>query len=124
MGGPGPRRRLRDASGTAALAVAFIEERARDDIGVADIAAAAFVTVRAVQLAFRHDLDTTPLQYLRQVRLERAHEELLAADPGRTTVTAVAADWHFTNASRFSAYYRAVYGVPPAQTLHQRHAGG
>jgi anti-anti-sigma factor len=108
------------ASGTVGRAVAFIEERARDDIGVDDIAAAAFVTVRAVQLAFRRYLDTTPLGYLRQVRLERAHQELAEADPDRTTVTAIAADWRFTNASRFSAYYRATYGVPPIQTLRRR----
>jgi len=111
------------ASGTVGRAVAFVEERARDDIGVADIAAAACVTVRAVQLAFRRYLDTTPLSYLRQVRLERAHQELTEADPDRTTVTAIAADWRFTNASRFSAYYRAAYGVTPAETLRQRHAG-
>jgi AraC-like DNA-binding protein/anti-anti-sigma regulatory factor len=118
-----PGRRPYTTAGTVERAVAFIEERARDDIGVADIAAAAFVTVRAVQLAFRHHLHTTPLGYLRQVRLERAHDQLLAADPDGTTVTAVAADWHFSNASRFSCYYRAAYGVPPAQTMHQRHAG-
>jgi anti-anti-sigma factor len=111
------------ASGTVGRAVAFIEERARDDVGVTDIAAAAFVTVRAVQLAFRRYLDITPLGFLRQVRLEHAHQELAEADPDRTTVTAIAAGWRFTNASRFSAYYRAAYGVPPTQTLRQRPAG-
>jgi anti-anti-sigma factor len=120
-----PSGRLpRTASRTVGRAVAFIEERASDDIGVADIAAAAFVTVRAVQLAFRRYLGTTPLGYLRQVRLERAHRQLLSADPDRTTVTAVAADWRFANPSRFTAYYRAAYGVPPVQTLRRRHAGG
>jgi anti-anti-sigma factor len=120
---PAPPRQLPAVSGTAGRAVAFIEERARDDIGITDIAAAAFVTVRAVQLAFRHYLDMTPMTYLRQVRLDGAHDELLAADPGCTTVTAVAADWHFTNASRFSAYYRAAYGVAPAHTLRQAPPG-
>jgi AraC-like DNA-binding protein/anti-anti-sigma regulatory factor len=123
LAAPAPGRQLGTISGTAGRAIAFIEERARDDISVADIAAAAFVTVRAVQLAFRQHLDTTPLTYLRQVRLERAHDELLSADPDRTTVTAVAAGWHFTNASRFAAYYRAAYGVPPAHTLRQRRTG-
>ena len=120
-----PGRRSYTASRTVGRAVAFIEERARDDIGVADVAAAAFVTIRAVQLAFRRYLGTTPLGYLRQVRLERAHGQLLSAEPSDgTTVAAVAADWRFTNASRFTAYYRAAYGVPPAQTLRQRPAGG
>jgi anti-anti-sigma factor len=120
-----PGRRPHALSGTVGRAVTFIEARAGDDIGVADIAAAAFVTVRAVQLAFRRYLGTTPLGYLRQVRLERAHAQLLSADPSDgTTVAAVAADWRFTNASRFTAYYRAAYGVPPAQTLRWRRGGG
>lgn len=117
-----PRRRPYSPSGTVERAVAFIEERARDDIGVTEIAAAAFVTIRAVQLAFRRYLGTTPLGYLRQVRLEQAHRQLQSADPRRITVTAVAADWRFTNPSRFTAYYRAVYGVPPSATLGQHHA--
>jgi AraC-like DNA-binding protein len=120
--GVAPGCRPHTVSETVRLAVAFINERARDDIGVADIAAASFVTIRAVQLAFRRYLDITPLGYLRQVRLERAHDQLLSADSDRTTVTAVAADWHFSNASRFSGHYRAAYGVPPIQTLRQRHA--
>lgn len=107
-------------SSTVGRAVTFIEEHAHEDMSVADIAAAAFVTARAVQLAFRRYLDTTPLGYLRQVRLEHAHRQLLSADPGCTTVTAVAAGWRFPNSSRFSAYYRAAYGQPPARTLRQR----
>lgn len=104
-------------TGTLGRAVAFIEERAHDDIGVDDIAAAAFVTVRAVQLAFRRHLGTTPVGYLRQVRLERAHRQLLAAGQDGATVTMVAAQWGFSSPSRFTAYYRAAYGVAPSQTL-------
>jgi transcriptional regulator GlxA family with amidase domain len=77
-----------------------------------------------VQLAFRRHLGVTPLAYLRRVRLEGAHRELLSACPDRVTVTMVAADWRFTNVSRFSGYYRAAYGVSPAQTLRRRPAGG
>ncbi len=60
----------------------FIDEHAHQDISTADIAAAAHVTIRAVQLAFRRHLDTTPLEYLRRVRLDRAHQELMAGHPG------------------------------------------
>jgi len=106
------------AAGTLQRAIEFINTHARDDISVADIAAAACVTTRAVQLAFRRYLDTTPLGYLRQVRLEQAHRELLAAHPAPGTVTRIAADWQFTNPSRFTARYRATYGVLPSHTLH------
>jgi hypothetical protein len=40
-------------------AVAFIDEHAHEDIAAADIAAAAGVTIRSVQLAFRRHLDST-----------------------------------------------------------------
>jgi AraC-like DNA-binding protein len=98
-------------------AVAFIEENARRDITVADIAAAAFVTIRAVQLAFRRHLDTTPTQYLRRVRLAGAHQDLIAADPDSRTVTAVAYRWGFPSPSRFAAAHRRAYGVHPSHTL-------
>jgi AraC-like DNA-binding protein len=115
---PAAPRDRRDAS-TATLprATAFIDEHAGQDITVADIAAAACVTVRAVQLAFRRELDTTPTAYMRTVRLARAHRELVDADLGQETVTAVAYRWGFSSTSRFSAYYRETYGVNPKQTL-------
>jgi anti-anti-sigma factor len=106
------------AADTLQRAIAFIGDRARDDITVADIAGASFVTVRALQMSFRRHLDTTPLGYLRRVRLECAHRDLLDADPDQDTVTGIAARWKFSTASRFSAYYRALYGVLPSHTLH------
>jgi AraC-like DNA-binding protein len=98
-------------------AVAFIDENAYTDITVADIAAAAFITIRAVQLTFRRHMDTTPMQYLRRVRLARAHQDLIAADPGSRTVTAIACRWGFPSPSRFAAAHRRAYGVHPSHTL-------
>jgi len=99
-------------------AVAFIDEHADRDISATDIAAAAHVTVRAVQLAFRRHLDTTPSAYLRRVRLDRAHQQLCAANPGDgVTVTEIATRWGFASPSRFAASYNAAYGVLPSRTL-------
>ncbi|MCD2191384.1 helix-turn-helix transcriptional regulator [Actinomycetospora soli] len=105
---------------TLRRAVAFIESHPDRPLGVADVAAAAFVTPRAVQLAFRRHLDTTPMGYLQKVRLDRAHRDLIAADPARTTVTEVATRWGFGHPSRFATSYRAAYGVPPSRTLRER----
>ncbi len=102
---------------TAHRAMAFIDEHPDLAISVADIAAAARVSVRAVQLAFRRHIGTTPMAYLRRARLYEAHRELRAADPGTTTVGAVAARWGFAGHSRFTRLYRAEFGVPPSRTL-------
>ena len=112
---PGPGR---VAPAGVRRAVAFIDEHADGDISAADIAAAAHVTIRAIQLAFRRHLDTTPSAYLRRVRLDHAHQQLCAASPGDgVTVTEVASRWGFASPSRFAASYRDAYGVLPSYTL-------
>ncbi|GGT16278.1 helix-turn-helix domain-containing protein [Nonomuraea spiralis] len=83
---------------TLRRAIAYLEAHPDQDITVADIAAAAHVTVRAVQLAFRRHLDITPLAYLRRVRLHHVHQDPRAADPGRRdSVAAIAARWGFAH---------------------------
>jgi AraC-like DNA-binding protein len=100
-------------------AIAHIDAQAHTPVTLADIAAAARVTPRGVQHAFRQYLNTTPTAYLRRVRLERAHHDLRAGDPSRgDTVAAVAHRWGFLNAGRFAALYQATYGQPPRHTLH------
>jgi AraC-like DNA-binding protein len=115
--GPAPADRRDASAATVRRAAVFIDEHAGHDISVADIARAAHASMRGVQLAFRHHLGTTPMSYLRRVRLDHAHRELLAADPNRTTVTSVATRWGFASPSRFTAYYRAAFGTLPSQTL-------
>ena len=100
-------------------AVAYLEANPDLEIGVADVARAAHVSVRALQLAFRRHLDTTPMAYLRRVRLDRVHADLAAADPRETTVTAVTAQWGFNAVGRFSADYRNAYGEYPRDTLRR-----
>lgn len=105
---------------TVQRAIVFIETNPDLDIGVAEIAAAAHVSPRAIQLAFRRHLGTTPSAYLRRVRLDRARADLLAAEPaGGVTVTAIAARWGFPRASRFAQQYRALYDEPPSATLRR-----
>jgi AraC-like DNA-binding protein len=105
-------------NGTARRAVSFIEQHAHTEICLADIAAAANVSIRALQLAFRRHLDTTPMAYLRAVRLDHAHRDLQAGDPTRgDTVTTIAYRWGFTNPGRFATAYHDTYGQPPRHTL-------
>ena len=115
-----PRDRADATPTTVRRAVAFIEANPDLEIGVADAARAAHVSVRALQLAFRRHLDTTPMAYLRRVRLDRVHTDLLAADPNDTTVTTVTARWGFQAVGRFSADYRNTYGEYPRDTLRRR----
>ena len=99
-------------------ALAFIDEHAGDPITLDEIAAAARLSPRGVQAAFRRHLDTTPLSYLRSVRMERAHRDLQGAEPGDgVRVAALAAKWGFTHLGRFAVDYRRRFGTYPSQTL-------
>ena len=49
---------------------------------VADMASIAGTSVRSLQASFSEHLGLTPMEYLRRVRLARAHQDLLAATPG------------------------------------------
>ena len=48
------------------------------------------------------------MAYLRQVRMARAHDELLGADPQLTTAGTVARKWGFGHYGRFAAEYAPV----------------
>ncbi|WP_231744830.1 AraC family transcriptional regulator [Mycobacterium sp. IS-1590] len=98
-------------------AIEFMDANVCNDIALADIAEAVHVTPRAVQYMFRHHLDTTPLQYLRRLRLHYAHQQLLAADRSSDTVTDIAARWGFAHTGRFAVLYRQTYGQSPHTTL-------
>ncbi|MGA5463442.1 helix-turn-helix transcriptional regulator [Mycobacterium sp. NPDC050041] len=98
-------------------AIAYIEENATSDIALNDIALAVHVSPRAVQYMFRRHLETTPLQYLRRIRLAQAHRDLIAGDRKRDTVTAIAAKWGFAHTGRFAVMYREAYGRSPHATL-------
>jgi AraC-like DNA-binding protein len=96
----------------------FIDAHAREDLTLTAIAEAAHIGPRGLAYAFHRHLDTTPMAYLRKVRLEGAHRDLQAADPSRgDTVAAIARAWGFANVGRFAGAYRREYGRLPSQTL-------
>jgi AraC-like DNA-binding protein len=105
--------------GPAALrrAVAYIDAHAGDAITLDDVAERAGVGGRALQYAFAQHHGTSPMGYLRRVRLERAHRDLVAADPDLDTVGRIALRWGFAKPSRFAGLYRQAYGVNPRDTL-------
>ncbi|GAA4889732.1 helix-turn-helix transcriptional regulator [Actinomycetospora straminea] len=115
---PGARDGGTAEPGTVRRAAEFMDAHAHRDIGLTEIAEAARIGPRSLQLAFRRHRDTTPLEYLRRVRLENAHRDLQAADPTRgDRVEAIAARWGFGHPGRFSVVYRERYGRSPSATL-------
>ena len=83
-----------------------------------DMARAAGTGVRSLQMAFTEHLGMSPTNYLRCVRLARAHADLQSAVPGDgQSVADIAFRWGFGHVPRFAAAYRERYGRQPSETL-------
>lgn len=80
---------------------------------VADLARLSGMSARSLQYAFQRKYELSPMQYLRQVRLDRAHDDLAQ---GSNTVAEAASYWGFTNPGRFARAYRDRFGESPATT--------
>ncbi|MGE2717725.1 helix-turn-helix domain-containing protein [Mycolicibacterium litorale] len=98
-------------------AIAFMEENAAADIGLAEIAAAVELTPEGVTYLFRRHLGVGPLEHLRRIRLDHAHLELLDHTPDTTTVHRIAARWGFAHVASFEEFYQGCYGQNPQVTL-------
>jgi AraC-like DNA-binding protein len=75
------------------------------------------VSVRTLQEGFHRHLGMSPMTYVREVRLRRAHRDLRSADPSRSTVASIAHRWGFTHLGRFAAAHKAMYGETPMQAI-------
>jgi AraC family ethanolamine operon transcriptional activator len=102
----------------------YVHANLEEALSVADLAAVAGVSTRALEAAFARHLGIGPKAYLQSVRLAAVRRALKrAATHGGTragTVTDVAYQYGFWHLSRFAERYRAMYGESPHRTLAGR----
>lgn len=97
----------------------YLHARAREPIPLAELAALARVSERALQLGFRRHFGMSPMQYLRECRLNLARQ-LLESDPDSiASVTGLAMECGFADASRFARYYKERFGTGPSTVLRR-----
>lgn len=96
-------------------AVNFMHANLHQPLTLGRIAAAVGVSGRSLQAEFQRVLDTSPLSYLRDLRLRAVHVELTRSE-NFLPVREVALKWGFTHMGRFAAQYREAFGVPPSET--------
>jgi transcriptional regulator GlxA family with amidase domain len=92
-----------------------MEDRAEEDLSLAELARECRVSTRTLQYAFRRQLGCTPSDYLRRIRLDLARQAL--REGSATSVGDVAARFGFHNPGRFAAEYRGLFDENPRQTL-------
>ena len=97
-------------------AIDFMHAHISEPITMAEIAAAAKVSVRTLQQGFRQFRMTTPMAYLHELRLTAAHQDLMNTHEAQS-VADIALKWGFTHLGRFAADYRKRFGLLPSQTM-------
>lgn len=92
-------------------AESWMRGRLGEPLAVSDIATAAGVSLRGLQLLYQRKRASTPLLHLRAMRLEAARAALMS---GTEPVGTIARRLGYTNLGRFSAHYREAYGEAPS----------
>lgn len=100
-------------------AEAFIREHATAELTIEDITRAAQVSERSLYEGFRRYLGVSPMNYLKNYRLELARCAL-AGSTGPCRVTEVAMNVGFTHLGKFAGSYKRRFGESPSQTLRLR----
>jgi AraC-like DNA-binding protein len=106
---PAYRQALDQAAGHMAAAgiraaVDIIHAEVHTPLTTAALARRSRVSARTLQERFQQHMGVPPMEYLRSVRLARAHAELRAADPSLETVSAVAGRQPLLNRDAAAAY--------------------
>jgi AraC-like DNA-binding protein len=101
--------------GDVVRALNWLQRHLSEPIQLERLADIAGVRPRTLETHFRTFLGSTPLGWVRRMRLTRARQQLLHADV-TTTVTDIAFANGFNQLGRFAAQYRKAFGEFPSAT--------
>lgn len=96
-------------------AVEFAHANAKGSVSVDDMARAAGTSVRSLQTGFSRFCNTSPMAYLKQIRLEGVRQDLASADHS-VMILDVARQWGFSHLGLFAKAYRNAFGELPSET--------
>ena len=98
----------------------YIEASPNKMLTVPEVCAVSGLSERSLQYGFQELLGMTPVKYLRLVRLNGSHQDLLAAQAdSNQKVVDIALKWGFVELGRFAREYQMLYNELPSQTLRQ-----
>ncbi len=84
---------------------------------IASLAEQHQISEQTLQNSFKSLFGFTPKRFLRLLKLNLVHNELMESNPNESSVSKVALKWGFSHMGRFSSYYTELFGENPSQTL-------
>ncbi|AYG64479.1 AraC family transcriptional regulator [Rhizobium jaguaris] len=97
-------------------AVDFMVSNVSMEITIGDLVRECGCSARSLNAGFLQFKGISPLQYLRQIRLDAVRKDLINAK-NQSTISQTAQRWGFTHMGRFAALYRQAFGESPSETV-------
>ena len=98
----------------------IIEHHLTDGISITTLCRSTGVSRRSLELVFRAVVGMGPSGYLRTLQLNEVRCDLLADVDEEESIGMIAARRGIWHLSRFSSYYRAMFGELPSETRRAR----
>lgn len=117
---PPPSPSFKARSHLVNQAVDFVMANAEDPPSVEELCLHFNVSRRMLNYCFQETLGSSPLLYLRNLRLNGVRRELRMHPARPEAIRDVAGRWGFSHLPRFAAEYRTLFGELPSDTL-KRH---
>jgi AraC family transcriptional regulator, ethanolamine operon transcriptional activator len=98
------------------LARRYIREHLTDPIRLSDLCAHTHLQARSLEYGFRETLGLSPVSYVKVLRLNEVHRQLLSNTHGPRSISELALDAGFWHLSQFAADYRKFFLETPSAT--------
>ncbi len=95
---------------------AYVDAARDRPVHISELCNVLRVSRRSLHRAFVDTLRMGPVSYLRRRRLSAIQTILKRSDPATATIAEIAFEYGFPEPSRFTAYYRSLFGETPSST--------
>ena len=96
----------------------YIEQTGHYPLTITELCKIAHVSRRTLHYCFEHELGVSPIQYIRDCRLNEIRRILLKGETERS-ISDLALDLGFFHISTFNAQYKQLFGETPTQTIQR-----
>ena len=87
------------------------------NVSISSLAKEYNISERSLQNSFRSLYDITPVQFIRLLKLNHVHHELIEKNAKDSSVIRTAQKWGFKHMGKFSQHYKVLFGQNPSTTL-------
>lgn len=95
----------------------YLQDHLHQPLTLSDLCTALYTSSRTLSYGFQDIFGTSPMAYLKTLRLQSVHRALKQSDPGEHSIYSIANQFGFWSINHFIKDYKAMFGETPSATL-------